>query len=59
MGDDVKTYNIYGRALTASEGLVIGDADVLEHVGVACEGGGGERQEHDGEGGEDQLGHYS
>ncbi len=51
--------NNNGPTLTAFEGLVVGDADVLEHVRVAGEGGGGERHEHDGEGGEDQLGHYS
>ena len=31
------------RSLTALKGFVVGDADVLEHVGVAGERGGGER----------------
>ena len=38
--------------LTAFEGLVVGDAEVLEHVRIAGERGGGEGQE-DGGGGEE------
>ena len=46
-------------SLTALEGLVVGDAEVLEHVGVAGEQRRGEGQEG-GEGGKDdsgELGH--
>lgn len=49
-----------GQSLTALEGLVVGDADVLEHVGVTGERRRDTQRQEGGAGGEEdgaELGH--